>query len=437
MGLTITILILIFTIVIGVPVVFAFGASLIYMVVAMGYQSGALLSSGYSKLNTIVLLAIPLFILAGGIMERGNIGDALVGFINIFVGRIRGGLGAVAIIASALFGAISGSAAATLSCIGSIMFPKLREAGYSKGHAASVIVNASPLGLLIPPSSIQIIYAWSANQSVLTCFLATVGPGLLLAFLLCCVNWYICRTSPEMHEAYVNRQLEGSSKTSNWSKTKRAIPALLMPVIILGGIYGGIMTPTEAAAVSVLYAIPVGFLVYKGLTFKSFKDALVETGTTTGVLMVMFLIVMILSRLFVMENLPNKVIGLFMSVSEDPRAILIMVNLFMIMIGMLMDDVSGTLLCTPLLLPLMVKIGVSPIQFAAILGVNLGMGNITPPTAPLLYLGGRLGKASIREMLRPTMLMIIFAWMPTLIITTYVPAVSLALPSWFLGRALF
>ena len=311
MGLTITILLLVITIVIGVPVVFAFGASLIYMVVFMGYQSGALLSSGYSKLNTIVLLAIPLFILAGGIMERGNIGDALVGFINIFVGKIRGGLGAVAIIASALFGAISGSAAATLSCIGSIMFPKLREAGYSKGHAASVIVNASPLGLLIPPSSIQIIYAWSANQSVLTCFLATVGPGLLLAFLLCCVNWYICRTSPEMHEAYVNRQLEESIRTSNWSKTKRAIPALLMPVIILGGIYGGIMTPTEAAAVSVLYAVPVGFFVYKGLTFKSFKEALVETGTTTGVLMVMFLIVMILSRLFVMENLPNKVIGLF------------------------------------------------------------------------------------------------------------------------------
>ena len=133
MGLIITIFLLIFTIVIGVPVVFAFGTSLIYMVVAMGYQSGALLSSGYSKLNTIVLLAIPLFILAGGIMERGNIGDALVGFINIFVGKIRGGLGAVAIIASALFGAISGSAAATLSCIGSIMFPKLREAGYSKG----------------------------------------------------------------------------------------------------------------------------------------------------------------------------------------------------------------------------------------------------------------------------------------------------------------
>jgi len=432
MGIAITIFLLIIAIVVGIPIFFAFSISLIYMVVTMGYQSGALLSSGYSKLNTVVLLAIPLFILAGGIIERGKIGGALVDFVNIFVSKIRGGLGAVAVISSAIFGGISGSAAATLSCIGSIMFPRLRKAGYSKGHAASIIVNASPLGLLIPPSSIQIIYAWSANQSVLACFLATVGPALLLVFLLCCVNWYICKTSPELNKAYLER-LKVVKTGSNWGKTKRAIPALLMPVIILGGIYGGIMTPTESAAVSVIYAIPVGFFIYKGLTFKSFNDALVKSGTTTGVLMVMFLIVMILSRLFVMENLPNKVINLFLSVSQDPRMILVMVNFFMVLIGMLMDDVSGTLLCTPLLVPLMVKIGVSPIQFAAILGVNLGMGNITPPTAPLLYLGGRLCNASIKEMLRPTILMILFAWIPTLILTTYIPSLSLFLPRLILG----
>ena len=432
MSLVVTILLLIICISVGVPIVFAFTSSLVFMVVTMGYQSGALLSSGYSRLNTVVLLAIPLFILAGGIIEKAKIGSALVEFVNIFVGKIRGGLGAVTIISSAMFGGISGSAAATLSSIGTIMFPRLREAGYSKGHAASVIINASPLGLLIPPSSIQIIYAWSSNQSVLACFLATVGPGLFLAFLFCCVNWYICKTSPKLNKAYIER-LKDVKTGSNWGKTKRAIPALIMPVIILGGIYGGIMTPTEAAAVSVIYAIPVGFFIYKGLTFKSFNDSLVKSGTTTGVLMVMFLIVMILSRLFIMENMPNKIINFILSFSHDRRMILVMINIFMVLIGMLMDDVSGTLLCTPLLLPLMVKIGVSPIQFAAILGVNLGMGNITPPTAPLLYLGGRLSKASIREMLRPTMLMILFAWIPTLILTTYVPSLSLFLPRLILG----
>lgn len=434
MHLAITIILLIVFICIGVPVVFSFGASLIYAMITLGYQSGALLPSGYSRLNTVVLLAIPLFILAGGIMERGKIGDSLVRFINLFVGRARGGLGAVGVIACAVFGAISGSAAATLSCIGSIMFPRLKEAGYDQGHAVSLIVNASPLGLLIPPSSIQIIYAWSANQSVLTCFLATVGPGLMLTFLLCLVNFVISRKSEKIAKAI---EVASSLSTDPVAITKKAIPAILMPLIILGGIYSGLMTPTEAAAVSVIYAVPVGFFIYKSLTFASFFDALKETGTTTGVLMVMFLIVMILSRIFVMENLPNTVINIFLSISSNKYAILMMVNLFMILIGMLMDDVSGTLLCTPLLLPLMVQIGVSPIQFAAILGVNLGMGNITPPTAPLLYLGGRLGNASINEMLRPTFYMIIFAWVPTLIATTYFPQLSLALPSLFLGTRLW
>jgi len=434
MHLAITIILLIAFICIGVPVVFSFGASLIYAMITLGYQSGALLPSGYSRLNTVVLLAIPLFILAGGIMERGKIGDSLVRFINLFVRGARGGLGAVGVIACAVFGAISGSAAATLSCIGSIMFPRLKEAGYEQGHAVSLIVNASPLGLLIPPSSIQIIYAWSANQSVLTCFLATVGPGLMLTSLLCVVNFAISRKSEKIAKAI---EVASALSPDPVAVTKKAIPAILMPLIILGGIYSGLMTPTEAAAVSVIYAVPVGFFIYKSLTLASFFDALKETGTTTGVLMVMFLIVMILSRIFVMENLPNTVINIFLSISSNKYAILMMVNLFMVLIGMLMDDVSGTLLCTPLLLPLMVQIGVSPIQFAAILGVNLGMGNITPPTAPLLYLGGRLGNASINEMLRPTFYMIIFAWIPTLIATTYFPQLSLALPSLFLGTRLW
>jgi tripartite ATP-independent transporter DctM subunit len=441
MGLFITILLLTVAIIIGIPIAFAFGLSIIYMVFTMDYQSGALLSSGYSKLNSVVLLAIPLFILAGGIMERGNIGDALVKFINIFVGRIKGGLGAVTVVASAVFGAISGSAAATLSCIGSIMFPKLKESGYDLGNATSLIVSAAPLGLLIPPSSIQIIYAWSANQSVLTCFLATIGPGVMLICLLCLVNYFLyckqekqaAQNSPTPQTAIQAAQ-KIEAKESKLKMIWHAMPALFMPVIILGGIYGGIMTPTEAAAVSVVYAIPIGFFVYKGLNLKKFKEALVDTGTTTGVLMVMFLIVMILSRLFVMEELPEKVIDFFFTISRDPKAILIMMNLFMILIGMLMDDVSGCLLCTPLLLPLVNEIGMSPIQFAAVLGVNLGMGNITPPTAPLLYLGGRVTKVGINRLLKPSIIMLLFAWLPTLIATTYFPQLSLAIPSFILGK---
>ena len=191
------------------------------------------------------------------------------------------------------------------------------------------------------------------------------------------------------------------------------------------------MTPTEAAAVAVIYAIPVGMYIYKGLTFRTLKDCFIESATTTGVVMVMFFIVMILSRLYVLENLPQKMIDVMLGISESKMVLLILINIFMVIIGMLMDDVSGTLLCTPVLLPLVVSLGISPIQFAAILGVNLGMGNITPPTAPLLYLGGRVTKTPINKMLRPTLVMIVFAWIPTLILTTYVPQLSLFLPKYF------
>jgi tripartite ATP-independent transporter DctM subunit len=417
------------------PIFTAFGASLFFAVVTMGLNVGALLPSGYSRLNTVVLLAIPLFILAGSIMQRGNLGAHLVSFINLFVGRITGGLGAVGVTACAVFGAISGSAAATLSCIGSIVFPQLEKAGYERGHAVALIVCASPLGLLIPPSSIQILYAWSANQSVLVCFLSTVCPGLLLTFLLCVVNWVISRKYRKDPKASALISVKSDKKPL--VVAKEALPAILMPVIILGGIYSGKFTPTEAAGISVVYALPVGFFIYKTLTFRSFCLALRESGVTCGVLMTMLLIVMILSRVLVMEGLPQKLMHVFNSISSNKLTILLMINIFMIIIGMLMDDVSGTLLCTPLLLPLVVSIGVDPIQFAAILGVNLGMGNITPPCAPLLYLGGRLGNAGVKQMTRPTFYLIGFAWLPTLLLTTYCPQLSLWLPSLFVGHRLW
>jgi len=207
-----------------------------------------------------------------------------------------------------------------------------------------------------------------------------------------------------------------------------------MPFIILGGIYGGIMTPTEAAAVSVLYAIPVGIFIYRGLTLRGLVDAIAETSTTTGVVMVMFFMVMIMSRLLVMENVPNQIADYLLSITDNKYIILIMVNIFMIIIGMLMDDVSGILLCTPILLPIVTGIGIHPVHFAAILGVNLGMGNITPPTAPMLYLSGRVCNAKINKMLSPIMILIIFAWIPTLILTTFIPELALTLPKLILPK---
>lgn len=212
-----------------------------------------------------------------------------------------------------------------------------------------------------------------------------------------------------------------------------AFPALLMPIIVLGGIYGGIMTPTEAAAIAVLYAIPVGLFIYKGLNARIIFNSVISSANNTGVIMVMLFSIMMLSRLYIMEDLPGTIMSVLESISSNKNIILIMVNIFLIIIGMLMDDVSAVLLATPLFVPIIQQIGVNPIHFAAIIGVNLGMGNITPPCAPLLYLGISLTGASASKSMYPAFITIIFAWIPTLILTTYVPELSLFLPRLLLG----
>lgn len=429
MILAFTLLILCVGLILGMSVPLAFGLTMIYLAFAGGHDVTTLLPSGHWRMNALVLLAIPLFIMAGGLMERGKIAAPLVSLAELFVGRIRGGLSAAAVVASAIFGSISGSASATLTCIGSIMTPQLRQAGYPRGISAAIIANSAPLGLLIPPSAIQIIYAWITRQSVLKCFLATIVPGLILVCLLIVVNFVMLRK----HKYIKTLPPSDNFVTDLGKKSWTAFPAFLMPVIILGGIYGGIMTPTEAAGIAVIYSIPVGFFIYKGLNRKNFVEALIDTATTTGVVMVMFFMVMIVSRMLIFEDITGIAQDLVFSISEDPIVIMIMINLVLILIGMLMDDVSGILLGAPLLFPIVTELGIDPIQFAAIIGVNLGMGNITPPTAPLLYLGARVGKAPVSEMIGPSLIMIAFAWIPTLLITTYIPEVSLWLPNLLLN----
>ena len=429
MIIALTLVVLCAGLILGMPVPFAFGATMIYVAFAGDHDVTTLLPSGHWRMNALVLLAIPLFIMAGGIMERGKIAAPLVTLSEMFVGRIRGGLTAAAVVASAIFGSISGSASATLTCIGSIMLPQLKDARYPRGISAAIIANSAPLGLLIPPSAIQIIYAWVTRQSVLKCFLATIIPGLILVALLIAVNFFLLRKYKDIKTLPPSDNFARDLQQKTW----HAIPAFLMPVIILGGIYGGIMTPTEAAGIAVVYAIPVGFFIYKGLDRTNFVSTIIETATTTGVVMVMFFMVMIVSRLLIFEDIPGIAQDIIFSISENPIILMLMINLVLVLIGMLMDDVSGILLGAPLLFPIVTELGMDPVQFAAVIGVNLGMGNITPPTAPLLYLGARVGRTPINEMMYPTIMMILFAWIPTLLITTYVPEVSLWLPNTLLG----
>ncbi len=413
----------------GISVPLAFGGVLIFLAIAGGFEVSGFIPTGHWKMNTVILLVIPLFILAGDIMKNGKIADPIVGIAEVLLGRIKGGLSGASVVASAMFGAISGSGAATLTCIGSIMMPHLKKAKYPEGFSAALLVSASPLGLLIPPSSAQLLYAWITQQSVLKCFLATLIPGLIVATFLVVLNMIMLRKNtdivlPERSESMV-RALA--------SKSFMATPALMMPLIILGGIYGGIMTPTEAAGVAVIYAIPIGFWVYKGLTWAIFVETLKESAVTIGVVMVMIFMVLIVSRFLIFEDIPGMAEDLIFSVSDNPIVILLMINVVMIIIGMIMDDFSGLILSATLLMPIAQSAGMDPIHFAAVLGVNLGMGNITPPTAPLLFLGSRVTNVPVNKMLKPTLIMIVFAWLPTLMLTTFIPEIALWLPELFFG----
>jgi len=419
-------LVLVITLIIGVPIPLTFFAASLTIIILGGYNYVALLSYGFNSSSSIILIAIPLFILAGSVMEKSGISESLVNFVDLFVGRVKGGLNAVMVLSCAAFSAISGSGFATLSCVGSIMLPKMYKNGYPKGVSSALISSASLLGVLFPPSLTKLMFAFVSGQSVLAAFVATVIPGIILIILLSATSMWLVRKDPNIR---VDKRMTRQEFAPELKKrTVNATPALLAPIIILGGIYGGFLTPTEAAAVSVVYSVPIGWWIYKGLNTKTMKECLISAGTTTGVVMIMLFSVMVLSQLFTRENVPQMILNAMTAVSDNPIIIVLMINLFLIAVGMFMDDISAILLTTPIILPIAIAIGIHPIHYAAIMSVNLSMGCVMPPTAPFLYLGSRIGGAPINEMLRPTMWLILFAWIPTLLLTTFIPEMSLIVP---------
>ena len=427
----VAVILLVLLLVVGVPIPFAFSGVTIVLVLVLGYSPDFLIPASYNKINSLVLLCIPLFMIAGTIIREGKIGDALIGFVQQFVGRFKTGLGAVTVITCAIFGAISGSSAATLSSVGSIMAPKLRDRGYPRGVIAALLASSSVLGLLIPPSAAQILYAWSSGTSVLACFLATIVPGILVAILFCIVQHFQVRSLKSIEDATPEKM--DMNFGAVMKRTGHAIPALLMPVIVLGGIYGGYLTTMEAAAVAAVYCVPVAILFYRGMKFKDLWRTLVEAGYSCGAVAMMLMSCGILSRIFTTERIPDLLVSVTMSLTTNKALIMLMINIVMVILGMLMDDGSAIVLSTPLLLPIALSIGVNPVHYAAIMGVNLGMGLVTPPCAPMLFLGAQVAKAPASEAFKPTMQYILFAWLPTLILTTCIPELSLWIPHLVLG----
>ena len=426
--LAIGLILLILLMVLGIPVAMAFGAMAIFLAVSFDVNSRLLIPTAFYQIKSVVLLTIPFFILVGSLMSTGGLATRLIDFVNSLVGRIRGGLGAVTVVACAMFGSIGGSCSSAVAAIGTIMIPRMEESGYTRGYSTALVACSSILGQLIPPSVPMILFALVTYQSIPGCWLATIGPGIIVIVIFCLFNFIMSRKMPvkTMPKVELKEQLAMIGRS-----TKSASLALLLPVIILGGIYGGIATPTEAACVSVFYVVPVSMFIYKGLSVKGLGQSIISAATTTGVLIIMFFFVMINTRIMTVEQLPQEMAAWIMEVSPNKYVTLLMVNIFLLGIGMVMDDISGTVIAASLLFPVMEKLGVHPLHFAAMLGVNLGLGNVTPPTAPILYLAGRIGDCKIENYIKPAIILMYAGMLPVVLLTTYWPGLSLFLPRLF------
>jgi len=418
----------------GVPIAFSFALVVVFMAFILGYDLAFLLPYAFERMSSMIILSIPLFIIAGHVMEKGNITRYLIDCVDSLVSRVRGGMGAVTSIASGIFGAISGSAAAAIACIGSIVIPRLvEEEGYPRGYAASLATASAGLALLIPPSFSMILYGWLTYTSITACFLAGSLPGVLLMFIFIIINWIMVGRYPTVRKPRPwgrPKEVVGEIFSTGW----RALPALLMPVLILGTIYGGVATPTEAAAVAVIYAIPVGFLIYRGLTPRVFASALIESSMTIGAIMLMLFFAMIMGRMLVMENIPQAVTSFLLGISENKYIILLLVNVILFLSGMFMDDIAGMIIMAPLLLPVIKQIGLSPVHFSAIITTNLTMGLMTPPMAPLIFLGQMIGKTTFPAMIKTSLMFVFLGYLPVVLIVTYWAPIAEWLPVLVLGE---
>lgn len=419
------VLVLVLFLMMSLPLPVCFAGALLFLSMFGDISMKTMLVWVFSQSTGSVLLASPLFILAGTYMGGSGIAKRLLDFADAFIGHVKCGLGVVSICTCAIIGAISGSGFTGVAATGPIMIPRMEEQGYPRGYATALVTVSSVLGLLIPPSVVMIMFGWVTETSILACFLATLGPGLLITLLFCIIHIFWSRR----YDLKVVEKKPFKPYMLNIARsTGKAVPALVMPLIILGGIYGGIFTATEAAAVAAIYSVPVGLKIYKACKVKDFLRMTKEACSTIGSIMVMIICCLMLSRVFTVNRVPEMVLNLMMSISTNKYVLLIIIDFFLFFVGMIVNDTTGVLICAPLLMPVISHLGVSTVHFAAIMGVNLAMGGVTPPYASILYLGMRIGKAEFHEIFKPTMIFLLLGYVPVVFLVTFWPDLALAIP---------
>ena len=407
----------------GLPIALALGIAPLPTLIGLGIPLIAIPQVVFESLDSFALMALPLYVLAGRVMQVGGIAKRMVGFAIAVVGVLPGGLAAAVVLTSMLFATISGSSAATAAAIGGVLIPEMERQRYPRPYSAAVVASSGELGVIIPPSVPMVIYAVLTGVSITDLFLAGVLPGLMIglslmltASLMAMVAGHGERMRPSLSEYGANLL----------SAFRRAFLSLMLPVIILGGIYGGIFTPTEAAVVAVAYALVLGVVVYGEIRVKDLPSVFADAALTASVVMIIVGFAAMFGYALQLLQAPQKIAAMLSGVSSDPLVFLIVVNLFLLIVGMFMETFAAIIILAPILAPVAVAFGIDPVHFGLIVIVNLAIGMVTPPVGVNLFVACGIARISMEQLMRP-LLVFLAVLLLNLAIITYVPALSLAL----------
>jgi len=410
---------------INVPIAVSIGIStLLTILYVMGSVDGAakiIAQKMATGIDEFALLAIPFFILAGSFMGRGGIARRLIDFAGALVGRFRGGLAYVNVLTCMLFGAISGSAVAAVSAIGGFMIPEMNRKGYNRDFNVAVSITAATTGLLIPPSNIMIVYALvTSGVSIVAMFMAGILPGIVVGLFLMLASSVISK----------KRNYGAGEKAALiqvlWSFI-RAIPSLLLIIIVLGGILLGIFTATEAAAIAVVYSFILAVLIYREVKIREIPQMLLGCAITTAVVMLLIGASSAMSWIMARENIPQNVSAALLSISNNKIVVLLIINILLLFVGCFMDMTPAVLIFTPIFLPVVLQLGIDKVHFGIIMITNLCIGLCTPPVGACLFVGCGIGKTTIVNVIRP-LLPFFAAMIAALMLITYIPQISLFIP---------
>ncbi|RCF51703.1 TRAP transporter large permease [Aeromonas hydrophila] len=413
----------------GLPVSFAIGLSSL-LTIAMTLPLDTAITVVAQRMavgmDNFALLAIPFFILAGNIMNQGGIAERLINLAKVLGGRLPGSLAHVNIMANMLFGAISGSAVASAAAVGGTMAPMQKKEGYDPAFSAAANISSCPSGLLIPPSNTLIVFSLvSGGTSIAALFLAGYIPGILMGLSLMIVAGIIAKrrgypVSPKPSCAHI------------WDTTVKALPSLLLVILIMGGIIGGIFTATEASAIAVIYTLVLAVLIYREVSFKQLPKIVLESAITTSIVLLLVGASMGMSWAMANADIPYMISDALLAVSDNPLVLLLIINIILLIVGIFMDMTPAVLIFTPIFLPIALDLGIDPVHFGVMMTFNLAIGICTPPVGSALFVGCSVANISIDKVIKP--LMPFYAAMfISLMLVTYIPQLSLWLPQILLG----